>query len=161
MKKYAIIGFGCAGYNAAKAIRMIDTDGVIDVYEKTVKPPFNPMLTTYYAGEKLNEDGYQAEEIAGKYDIILHELNIDYRNLEAKKPKTATLNEDGTITGSYTGSWFIEPGTPYIVLNIDGVNYSGVILKMNIENTNVETMVFTALGDTNQLTIWGSRSIEE
>ena len=88
-------------------------------------------------------------------------MNIDYRNLEAKKPKNATLNEDGTITGSYTGSWTVEPGTPYITLNIDGVNYSGVVLKMNIENTNVETMVFTVLGDTNQLTIWGSKSIEE
>ena len=77
------------------------------------------------------------------------------------KPKIATLNEDGTITGDYTGSWSIEPGTSYIVLSIDGVNYSGVVLTMCIENTTVETMVFTALGDTNQLTIWGSRSIEE
>lgn len=113
------------------------------------------------SGEKLNEEGYKADEIAGKYDILLHELNIDYRNLEAKKPNTVTLNEDGTITGSYTGSWSIESGTPYIVLNIDGVNYSGVVFKMCIENTTVETMVFTALGDTNQLTIWGSKSIEE
>ncbi|MGN1187279.1 MAG: lipocalin-like domain-containing protein [Lachnospiraceae bacterium] len=48
-----------------------------------------------------------------------------------------------------------------MVLSIDGVNYSGVVLKMCIENTTVETMVFTALGDTNQLTIWGSSSIEE
>lgn len=113
------------------------------------------------SGEKLNEDGYQTEEIAGKYDVILHELDIDYKNLETMNPKTATLNADGTITGEYTGSWYAESGTPYIVLNIDGVNYSGVVLKMAIENTNVETMVFTALGDTNQLTIWGSRQLEE
>ena len=73
MKKYAIIGFGCAGYNAAKAIRMIDTDGVIDVYEKTVKPPFNPMLTTYYAGEKLNEEALfpfgDSDEISKRLDL--------------------------------------------------------------------------------------------
>jgi hypothetical protein len=31
---------------------------------------------------------------------------------------------------------------------------------MKVENTTVETQVFTALGENTQVTIWGSMSIE-
>ena len=54
--KYGIVGFGCAGYNAAVAIRSCDKNAQIDVYEKTDKPPFNPMLSTYLASERLLVD---------------------------------------------------------------------------------------------------------
>ena len=53
--RYAIIGFGCAGYHAAKAIRAQDPDGEIHVFESEQHPPANPMLTTYYAGGALAE----------------------------------------------------------------------------------------------------------
>lgn len=112
------------------------------------------------SGETLKQDGYSMQELAGEYEIILHNLNIEYKKLETNKPKTAMLNADGSITGEYTGTWSVEAGTPYIVLTIDGVNYSGVALEMNVENTTIATKVFTALGDSNQLTIWGSRSFE-
>ena len=48
MNKYAIIGFGGAGYQAAKEIRRLDPEAVIDVYSDTDTGPCNPMLTTYY-----------------------------------------------------------------------------------------------------------------
>ena len=51
--KYAIVGFGTAGYHALKAIRTQDPKGEIDVYTNTSMPPYNPMLTTYYAVGKL------------------------------------------------------------------------------------------------------------
>ncbi|MBR3308897.1 MAG: NAD(P)/FAD-dependent oxidoreductase, partial [Lachnospiraceae bacterium] len=57
MKNYAIIGFGCAGYHAAKAIRKNDPDGRIVVYSDTADPPFNPMLSTYYASDALPLEG--------------------------------------------------------------------------------------------------------
>ena len=47
MNKYAIIGFGGAGYQAAKEIRRLDPEAVIDVYSDTDTGPCNPMLTTY------------------------------------------------------------------------------------------------------------------
>ncbi len=53
LKKYAIIGFGCAGYNAARAIRQYDADGQIDVFDVSALPPFNPMLTTYYVSDRI------------------------------------------------------------------------------------------------------------
>lgn len=111
-------------------------------------------------GETLKEDGYSVSEVAGDYEIILHELEIDYAGLEAKQPVMITLQEDGSIIGEYNGSWSLESGTPYITLSLNGQNYSGVALEMEVEGTVFKTMVFTALGDENQVTLWGSKRVE-
>ena len=37
--RYAIVGFGTAGYHAVEAIRETDTEGVIDVYGDTGLAP--------------------------------------------------------------------------------------------------------------------------
>jgi NADPH-dependent 2,4-dienoyl-CoA reductase/sulfur reductase-like enzyme len=55
MKTAAIIGFGCAGYSAARAIRANEPDTVIHIYSETVEAPYNPMLTTYYVSGKIGE----------------------------------------------------------------------------------------------------------
>ncbi|WP_368271471.1 NAD(P)/FAD-dependent oxidoreductase [Enterocloster lavalensis] len=54
MRTYAIVGFGTAGYHALMAIRRLDAGGTVDVYTNTGLAPYNPMLTTYYAGGKLS-----------------------------------------------------------------------------------------------------------
>ena len=48
MNKIAIVGFGGAGYCAAKEARKRDPEALIDVYSDTNLGPYNPMLTTYY-----------------------------------------------------------------------------------------------------------------
>ncbi|MCR4618909.1 MAG: glycoside hydrolase family 43 protein [Lachnospiraceae bacterium] len=111
-------------------------------------------------GENLKTDDYSTSEVAGSYDVIMHELNIDYAALQAYRPVSIVLNEDGTITGSYEGTWTLEEGTPYINLVIDGVTYEGVTLLMNVEGTSISKMTFTALGDTSQVTLWGSKPLE-
>ncbi|MCM1103965.1 MAG: glycoside hydrolase family 43 protein [Clostridium sp.] len=111
-------------------------------------------------GESLPQNGLSVSQVAGDYEMIIHELEIDYESLETKKPQFVTLTEDGKISGDYTGTWTLEPGTPYITLHFDGVSYSGVTLEMAVENTNIETVVFTAMGIENQVTIWGSRVYE-
>lgn len=55
MGNVAIIGFGCAGYHAAKAIRSNSRNIPIDIYSATVEAPYNPMLTTYFASGKISE----------------------------------------------------------------------------------------------------------
>ncbi len=112
------------------------------------------------SGETLSGTGYSISEVSGKYDFIIHELSIDYGNYEVNAPVTISLNEDGTITGDCKGTWSLDEGTPYIDLTIDGVVYSGVTLEMNVEGSSIKNMTFTALGDTNQITVWGSRSLE-
>lgn len=111
-------------------------------------------------GESLPQNGLSVSQVAGDYEMIIHELDIDYESLETKKPQFITLTEDGKISGDYTGTWALEPGTPYIILNFDGITYSGVSLEMAVENTNIATVVFTAMGIENQVTIWGSRVYE-
>lgn len=111
-------------------------------------------------GETLDASRLKMEEYAGDYEVILHSLNVEYAKRDSNKPVFIQLNADGTITGDMTGTWALEEGTSYITLVIDGVTYSGVALYMNVENTKVETAVFTALGKENQLTIWGSKALE-
>ncbi len=112
------------------------------------------------AGEKLSDNGVKTEDLVGSYDVIIHELAINYAKLEAKTPKYINLNADGTITGDFDGTWSITPGTSYIYLSFNNDNYSGVALKMNVENTKIETPVFTVVGERTQVTVWGRRSIE-
>lgn len=112
------------------------------------------------ADEKLNPSVCTVDNVAGKYEIILHELNIDYENLDVMRPEAITLHADGTVTGYYEGSWSLEEGTSYINVTLNGVTYSGVALEMNVENLSRKTMVFTGLGKENQLTLWGSKMTE-
>ena len=55
MKQAAVIGFGCAGYSAALALRQVSPDAVIHIYSDTEEAPYNPMLTTYYVSGKIDE----------------------------------------------------------------------------------------------------------
>lgn len=48
MSRMAIVGFGAAGYNGAKAVRQLSPEAEIDIYSDTALGPYNPMLTTYY-----------------------------------------------------------------------------------------------------------------
>ena len=57
MGRTAIIGFGCAGYHAARTLREHDPDAVVDVYSDTAEAPYNPMLTTYYVSKKIGQEG--------------------------------------------------------------------------------------------------------
>ena len=56
MGKTAIIGFGGAGYHAAKALRARDPEAEIHIYTDTTDAPYNPMLTTYYVAGKIDRD---------------------------------------------------------------------------------------------------------
>lgn len=86
MNRYAVIGFGCAGYHAVKAMREEGYQGEIHIFHDRQAPPANPMLTTYYVAGKLSREGMfpfgSLEEIAQKYDLHLHidekVVSIDY-----------------------------------------------------------------------------------
>ncbi len=71
MEKFAIIGFGCAGYHALTAIRESNSQASVDIYTETDMPPYNPMLTTYYVAGKLPYEGLfpfgTLREIGEKY----------------------------------------------------------------------------------------------
>ena len=74
--KYMIIGFGCAGYYAAKTIRENDPDGTITVVSDHDSPPYNPMLTTYYVAGKIP---FESMFPFGDTEKIASELSLDLR----------------------------------------------------------------------------------
>lgn len=102
------------------------------------------------AGEKLKEEGYSCEEITGTYYLVNHGTDISDR---VHEPVEIQLLADGKVTGSFSGTWRAENGTPYFDIALAEKDYTGVILKMNDEAGN-EVMCFTAAGSTNEC-IWG------
>ncbi len=80
--RYAVVGFGTAGYHAVKEIRNYDTAGEIDVYGDTGKAPYNPMLTTYYVFGKLGEEGLYP---FGPLAAIQEKLNFTYHHETVKQ----------------------------------------------------------------------------
>lgn len=74
MKTVAVIGFGCAGYSAAAAIRRADPEAVIHIYSDTGEAPYNPMLTTYYVSGKIEE---KAMFPMGDMEKVAHDLQAE------------------------------------------------------------------------------------
>ena len=76
MKRYAIVGFGCAGYHALTALRASEPEAEIHIYSDGCEPPANPMLTTYYAAGRLAYEGLfpfgTLEEIREKFNPVIH-----------------------------------------------------------------------------------------
>jgi beta-xylosidase len=109
-----------------------------------------------YNGETVSQTGYSSSEVVGSYEVILQKQSIDYTNLEYCAGSEMTLNSDGTITGAYTGTWTMVNGKPYCNLVIGGVAYEGLFVEQTMEETNINTMCFTAVG-TNDVCIWGAK----
>ena len=112
-----------------------------------------------YSGETLNENGYSAAKIAGTYDVIINEQNVDYANLKYISPVEVTLNGDGTVSGKYTGTWSMTEGTPYVTINMNNQTYKGVAVRQIIEGTDEDTMCLTLLG-TDEKEVWFSKQLQ-
>lgn len=76
MLKCAIIGFGCAGYHAARTLRAADQTAAIDIFSEHNMAPYNPMLTTYYASNRLPREGLfpfgSLSDIADSLRLTVH-----------------------------------------------------------------------------------------
>lgn len=97
MERFAIVGFGCAGYHALMQIREAGSQAEVDVYSDTDMPPYNPMLTTYYVAGKLSYEGMfpfgTLKEIGKKYQAnFITETRV--KKVRAKDKTVVT--EDGT-----------------------------------------------------------------
>ncbi len=96
MAKYAVIGFGCAGYYGAKTIRENDAQGDITVFSDHGYAPYNPMLTTYYVRDKIPFRGMFP---FGELEKIKEDLNLqlvtDKKVKSVDSDKKAVITEDG------------------------------------------------------------------
>lgn len=95
MKRYAIVGFGCAGYHALSALRESDHEAEIHVFSDLDQPPANPMLTTYYAAGRLPYEALfpfgSLEDISRRFSPVLHS-GVAVTGLDAS---ARTLTWDG------------------------------------------------------------------
>ena len=92
--------------------------------------------------------------IPGNYKLLIHRYGLDHEAKEYAAPVDITLNADGSIAGSVTGTWTVTPGTSYITINI-GREYKGVMVEQTLEPTNEKEPCFTGLCSQTGVTIWG------
>lgn len=110
MERFAIIGFGCAGYHCLEAIREAGCDAAIDIYSNTDMPPYNPMLTTYYTAGRLPFEGMfpfgTLEEIGKRYkadfitDTKVKALKAKERIIVTEQGKEEIYNKILVATGA-------------------------------------------------------------
>ena len=107
-----------------------------------------------YAGE--DDAPVPPKDLTGQYKLIDHERDI---NLEPHLSSLVSLNEDGTISGDYAGTWMCEDGMN-IALTLDGQNAKGVIQICYDMEEEAWTPSFTAL-TADGAAIWGVHAAHE
>ena len=112
MKNYAIVGFGCGGYHAARAIRRADPTGRITVFSDTPQPPFNPMLTTYYASQRLELEGVfpfgSLEQVRRELELRMEE-RVERVDVQGKRVETTRGSESFDAILIATGARALVP----------------------------------------------------
>lgn len=135
MKRIAIIGFGGAGYNAAREIRRRDPAAEIDVYSDTDTGPYNPMLTTYYAKGAIP---YDALFPFGDLETIQKDLNL---HVYTGRPVTALVPEEKKVLFNGGEAMYdeilISTGASAVMPPIPGLDPPGVF-KMRTAQDAVE-----------------------
>ncbi len=130
-----------------------------------------------YLGDSVVDLAFSTENVSGEYEFIAHgnisntcENWADVDNIIAPT-QTITLNKDGTISNlkvyesvrnntkaSYKnvqGTWKLVDGTPYIMMTIDGVEYSGILhIQKDESKAHKERVVYSLVGNNNE-TLWG------
>ncbi|MDE7060827.1 MAG: glycoside hydrolase family 43 protein, partial [Lachnospiraceae bacterium] len=115
-----------------------------------------------YSGEDLPKTNLEKEQMVGEYEFIVHNPvmyygmgKMDNEILGLVDTETIQLNEDGTVTGDYTGTWSYEDGKANMTITIDGVEYKGYFLRQANEGIHKVVTCFTAAGG--NVCIWGSQ----
>ncbi len=113
-----------------------------------------------YDGESMDKT-YTKEQVAGDYEFVLHRTTYtktDNKNYDYSDSVVVKLNQDGTISGGYTGTWTFDNN--YINIKIGKETYKGIVLEQTMEDRNrTKAMVFTTVGDGNIKSVWGARMV--
>lgn len=106
-----------------------------------------------YGGETAQP--VEAAEQSGLYKVLLHERDI---NRKEHVSQLATLEADGTVTGSLTGAWNCQDGRN-VTLTLEGKAYHGVMHTAWDSNQEAWVTMFSAL-DEEGAALWGIRTGE-
>lgn len=102
-----------------------------------------------YAGETIGT--YDKSELAGDYKFIRHGKDI---TTEIKESVVIHLAEDGTVSGSESGTWSLT-GDYGFTLTVGGNEFRGVFLRQWDEGISQNVIVFSGLSDAGEAA-WGS-----
>ncbi len=105
-----------------------------------------------YAGEQHPQAKVSTSEIPGDYEWITQDKHI---SADIHKAVSATLNEDGTITGDVNGTWQLQNNNT-ARLTVHGVAYTGVFLHETNADSGKTVLTLTALS-TDGTSVWGSQ----
>lgn len=117
-----------------------------------------PVTAVYeYLGSRISQNGYAKTDIIGTYEVVNHQLDATTGRTGMLPVQKVTLKEDGTVTGSYQGTWTERNGSYYCTMSLDGTTYKGVFFQQYDESaSHKETMTFSLIGSDNK-SIWGSK----
>ena len=119
-----------------------------------------------YTGEETTDNDIATKElfstdyIAGDYKFMLHRYGLDHANKALVTPVDVTLNADGTVSGGYTGTWKVTPGTCYIDIKANNMVYKGVLAIQTMEPKTQKALAFSGVSNTGS-TMWGYKEVNE
>lgn len=125
-----------------------------------VAAPFEYNGETQTDEQNASQQLYQASEIPGKWQLLVHKYGLNHEKMEEVLPVEIELSGDGTISGGAKGKWELVDGTTYIHLTIGGINYFGVLTEQQMEPTSIKALCFTALSSTG-VPVWGYKIREK
>ena len=123
-----------------------------------------------YTGEEVTNADIPAmqqvatDKIPGQYKLLIHcyKLGYTWGNQQTVTPVDITLHADGTISGTYKGTWKVTDGTSYMTIQAGGVTYKGVMVNQLIEpNTGNNSITFSANDETRTVAFTGLASSGE
>ena len=129
--RYAIIGFGTAGYHAAQAIRERDKAGEIVVYGDTGLAPYNPMLTTYYIFGKLPRSGLFP---FGPLEAIADRLGLAFRHERVVKVRARDLTVETEGGAERFDKILIATGATAFAPPVKGLARSDAFLMRTVDD---------------------------
>lgn len=111
-----------------------------------------------YLGSQISESGYTRNGIAGEYEIVRHGYSAATSGVGMLSTEKITLNEDGTISGAYEGTWEqkeVDGKGYYATIVLKDSEYKGVFFKQYDESaSHCETMTFSVVNDKGGA-VWG------
>lgn len=119
-----------------------------------VAAPFEYNGETTTDADIASTQAFDTQEIVGTYNILIHKYSIDHAALEMVKPVKITLEENGTVSGTYSGTWSVTEGTSYLTIKLGSVTYKGVLFDEQMDGMTIRTVSFSAAA-LSGVNVWG------
>lgn len=110
----------------------------------------------YRTGFGLGKNAYTAEDIAGRYSVITHNA-VDYVSLATNREQELYINADGTLSGTYTGTWSYDyaGGSQFLTLVTTAGTFYSVLCEQLMDGLSGYTLAFTGMNPASERALWG------